>query len=139
MNKELALILSLLPAPATNDIEHLREDNLAPHPIYFTVDGSPAREIVKVDGKEFVADWDGQRLDIYEQEPIYIKLNTIYEKNAYGRYLKDMVAFIFPWVTSLWLWSLIGLLLTGHISLFILSSIVGGFFVIVMSMIIMKK
>jgi len=38
---------------------------LAPHPIYFSVNGEPVREYVNVEGTEYAVDWDGKRLGIF--------------------------------------------------------------------------
>lgn len=40
---------------------------LAPHPIYFSVDGSPAEEEVEVEGKHYLVKWDGKSLSIVEK------------------------------------------------------------------------
>jgi hypothetical protein len=43
-------------------------DCLAPHPIYFSVDGRPSTKKVEVDGKVYDVTWDGSKLDIKEEE-----------------------------------------------------------------------
>lgn len=39
---------------------------LAPHPIAFSVDGSPSAEFVEVEGKVYEVEWDGQALSMEE-------------------------------------------------------------------------
>ena len=41
------------------------EKTLAPHPVTFSVDGSPAFEVVEADDSRFVVSWDGGALRLY--------------------------------------------------------------------------
>jgi hypothetical protein len=42
------------------------QDTLAPHPLYFTVDGRPTVLNVDVDKQHFKVGWDGRYLSIYQ-------------------------------------------------------------------------
>lgn len=46
------------------------EDTLAPHPLYFTVDGKPTKEKVKVEDKTFIITWNGEIVDLLEEPDI---------------------------------------------------------------------
>jgi hypothetical protein len=61
--KKLLLILCFLMIPYHNAFA------LAPHPLYFTIDGRPSEITVNVDGKDYVVKWDGKALYLMNAGP----------------------------------------------------------------------
>lgn len=57
------------PLVGLNDIKSSKmsaTDCLAPHPVYFSVDGRPATASTKVDGQPWIAYWNGRTLRLIE-------------------------------------------------------------------------
>lgn len=42
------------------------EDTLAPHPVYFSVDGRPSSTAFEMKGKKYRVDWDGHNMRMTE-------------------------------------------------------------------------
>jgi len=127
MTKELFFILSVLPAISSTTLPLVKEQTLALHPLYFTIDGSPAETEVKVDNQRYRIKWDGRKLSM--KQPTFLE--------DVKEFATGLVVFTFPWVASLWLW---GLILTGIFGpwyWFFVSLIFGGIGVTAMCLIVL--
>ena len=87
------------------------EDMLAPHPLYFTVDGSPAKESIEVDGKEYEVSWDGEKVGIREKPgypwPWRSGTKETDKLEIISEFFLKVLMVSFPFMLGLWLWSLI--------------------------------
>lgn len=129
MKKEL--ILNLLPQPqaVTPNEKDASIFTLAPHPLYFTVDGKPTKTSVKIKDKEYEVEWDGEKLDI-EEKPSYpwAKFDLSKYDNPLDYYSAVIFKFLFlafPMILGIWLWSLIILLILTNWK-WLLISLIGG-------------
>jgi len=67
MKKLVFIICFFLPI----NILGLNRDTLAPHPLYFTIDGSPKKEYVEIAGQKYVVNWDGHSLTLEHINPLF--------------------------------------------------------------------